>query len=376
MPPTKTPTSSLSGNHTPRFPSLHLAITTTTVFELLIKRVWYRTLAAIWRVSSGGAPPETSTRFPSPATRLPLEVVQMIVANLTNSTRSLLACSLTCRSWYIAAVPHLHHTLTTSTWYMCEYAKLEWPKPLRNAHRLGLLPFVKKFQIQRRDPQFFSGFSPKRFNCWTLRHFLALTNVQELGIDHLDIPSFMSSIQLYFGHFLPTLRSLALGEPKGTRRQIIYFIGLFRHLEDLKILYDKPDPQEGPEGDVTLIPSFIPPLRGQLTMCSTGVGLSKDMINLFGGIRFRYLDIFNVSGTQPLLGACAGTLETLRLYPNDPRGKEHFRGNVRVLTIPQLPALRTFIYSETSRFEHLSSECDILMLQCGLVRRFLPRASS
>ena len=247
----------------------------------------------------------------------------MIAAHLANDTRSLLACSLTCYSWYIAAVPHLHHTLTTSTWYMDTHAKLGWPRPLRNAHRLGLLPLVKKFQIQRRRPRYLSGFSPKTFNYWTLRYFLALTNVQELGIDHLDIPSFMSNIQLYFGHFLPTLRSLALGEPKGSRRQIIYFIGLFRHLEDLKILYDKPDPHEEPEDDLTLIPPSIPPLRGQLTMCSTGVGLLKDMIDMFGGIRFRYLDIFNVGGTGLLLGACAQTLETLRLYPTDPRGKEY-----------------------------------------------------
>ena len=254
----------------------------------------------------------------------------MVVAHLTDNTRALLACSLTCHSWYIAVVPHLHHTLDTSTWYMYTHAKFEWPKPLRNAHRLGLLPLVKKLQIHRRDPRYFSGFSPKKFNCWTLHNFLALTNVRELGIDHLDIPSFMSSIQLYFGHFLPTLRSLALGEPKGSRRQIIYFVGLFRHLEDLKILYDTVDPQKEPEDDVTLIPPFVPPLGGRLTMCSTGVGLLTDMIGLFGGIRFRYLDIFNVGGTRLLLGACAETLETLRLYPTDPRGKEHSQGNAWV----------------------------------------------
>jgi len=255
----------------------------------------------------------------------------MVVIHLTNNTRSLLACSLTCYSWYIVVVPHLHHTLDTSAWHMDTHAKFKWPKPLRSAHSLGLLPLVKKLQIHRRDPRYFSGFSPKNLRCWTLRHFLALTNVQELGIDHLDIPSFMSSIQLYFGHFLPTLRSLALGEPKGSRRQIVYFIGLFRHLEDLKILYDKPDNQEEPEGDVTLIPPFAPPLRGHLAMCSTGEGLLKDMIALFGGIRFCYLDIFNVGGMRLLLGACAETLETLRLYPTDPRGKEHPQGNAWVL---------------------------------------------
>jgi len=255
----------------------------------------------------------------------------VIIGHLINDTHSLLACSLTCYSWYIATVPHLHHTLTTSAWYSFTNSKFVWPKPLRGAHKLGLLPLVRKFQIHRRDLQFSSGFSPKRFNCCSLRHFRALTNVQDLGIDCLDIPSFMPHIQLYLGHFLPTLRSLAMGEPNGSRRQIIYFIGLFRHLEDLKILYDKVNRQEEPEDHATLIPPFVPPLRGRLTMCSTGVGLLKDMIDLFGGARFRYLDIFNVGGTRLLLDACAGTLETLRLYPSDPRGKERSLGNVRAL---------------------------------------------
>ena len=37
----------------------------------------------------------------------------MIVFYLAYDTRSLLACSMTCYSGYIVAVPHLHHTLTT-----------------------------------------------------------------------------------------------------------------------------------------------------------------------------------------------------------------------------------------------------------------------
>jgi len=267
----------------------------------------------------------------SPATRLPLEVVQMVTVHLINDTRGLLACSLTCYSWYIAAVPYLHRTLTISDWYSYPEAKLLSPKILRSTHRLGLLPLVKTFRIRRGDPGHFSGFSPERFSYFSLRHFRALTNVQELGIDHLDIPSFMPSAQMYFGHFFPTLRYLAMGEPKGSYRQILYFVGLFQHLEDLKILYDKATPQEKPEDDVTPIPPFVPPLRGRLTLCSTEGGLLKDMVDLFGGIRFRHLDIFNVRETQPLLNACAETLETLRLYPTDPYGKKRSLDNTRVL---------------------------------------------
>ena len=76
----------------------------------------------------------------------------------------------------------------------------------------------------------------------------------------------MSRIRKYFGHFLPSVRSLALRAPIGSRRQIIYFIGLFRHLEDLKLLYDWDDPQARPVYDLTLTPPFVPPLQGRLVM--------------------------------------------------------------------------------------------------------------
>ena len=101
---------------------------------------------------------------------------------------------------------------------------------------------------------------------------------------------------------------------------------MFEHLDDLKLLYDATDSlREEPADDQTLIPLFIPPLRGRLTMMHTRVGVLKGMIDLFGGIRFRYMDVFDVEGMRLLLGACAETLETLRLYPTDPCGRELLR---------------------------------------------------
>ena len=264
----------------------------------------------------------------SPAARLPLEVVEIITAHLIYETDSLFACSLTCYSWYIATIPHLHHTLITTTYGFDTDEKFVWPGPLQDMHKFGLLPLIKKFHVRGKDYQV-NGFSPRLFDYQIMRHwFPSLTNVQELGIDYLNIPEFMSTIPRYFGHFLPTVRSLALREPKGSRRQIIYFIGLFQHLEDLKLLYDHLDsqddldPQDEPPDDLTLVPSFAPPLQGQLTMvCFTRVELLKDMIVLFEGIRFHRMDLCNVAGMGLLLSACAETLETLRLYPTDPRGE-------------------------------------------------------
>ena len=86
--------------------------------ELLFNRLWYRSIAKIkWFFREGA--PEAPTIRPSPATKLPLELVETIFSYLIYDARSLLACSMTCYSWYIAAVPHLHHTLTTDEYGPC-----------------------------------------------------------------------------------------------------------------------------------------------------------------------------------------------------------------------------------------------------------------
>jgi len=286
-------------------------------------RIWYRTRAWIRGLRSG-VRLKYSVAIPSPATRLPQEIIEMIIAHIFYDPRSLLACCMTCYSWYIAAVPHLHQTLVTPD-YSWD-SKRWWDDSFQRMCTLGLFPLVKKFQVRGTEyPTFLKPdpFSPKLFDRRILRQFSALTNVQELGIDYLDIPSFMPNIPRYFGHFLPTVHSLSLKEPKGSRRQIIFFIGCFQHLEDLKLIYEQAQFQEEPVDNVTSVPPFTPPLRGRLTMkYFTRVGILEDMIDSFGGIRFRHMDLFDVDGMRPLLDACGETLESLRLYPNDPRGEE------------------------------------------------------
>ena len=244
----------------------------------------------------------------------------MIMAHLIYETEGLLACSLTCYSWYIAAVPHLHHTLISVLSKPSPYDddrkidwEIFWPKPLPRMHKLGLLPLVKKLQIHAES---YHEFSPRVFNRCILRHFSALANVQELGIDSLNIRKFVPRIRRYFGHFLPTVRSLALRQPKGSRQQIIYFIGLFQHLENLNLHSCWDGLGVEPADDLTLTPPFAPPLRGRLMVNSVDSCLLKNAIDLFGGVRFRQLDFScNVGEMPPLLAACAKTLETLRLYP-------------------------------------------------------------
>jgi len=337
MPTQKIPTLPLSGSHNPYLSSPYLTTITTTVIKFLSKRVWYKNQVFIrWNIRSADIFPQPGapTTPPSPAARLPQEIVEIVIAQFMYDKLNLLACSLTCRSWYIAAVRHLHHTLTASAYHGHGKKRLRRLDSFRCMHELGLFSLVKKFHIRGSGIDL-SGpwsFSSNQFDsCGALRHFSALTNVQELGIDYLDIPSFMPNIQRYFGHFLPMVRSLALRNPVGSRRQVIFFIGLFQHLQDLKLLYDLVYFEEEPVDDLTLIPSFAPLLCGRLTMtCFTRVGILEDMIDLYGGIRFRHMDLFSVHGMRLLLDACAETLETLRLYPIDPRGEEVSSEGVQV----------------------------------------------
>ena len=291
------------------------------MIESVVGRPRYHTLAAIRKSQSGGAPPETTTTHPSPVTRLPLEVFERIIVYLIYDSRSLRACALTCHPWYIAVAPHLHHTLTIEASYCRKPGR---SKSLQHKHDLGLLPLVRELRVRACDYNS-TGRSLALSNHHALHQFSALTNVRELWIDFLDIPEFMPRINQCFGHFQPTVRSLGLAEPRGSRRHIIYFIGLFEHLEDLSLTYSGVGFQEELSNDLTLVPNFHPPLHGWLKMMNVkGMELVEDMIDILGGIRFRYMNLFNVNGMQLLLDTCAETLELLRLYPTDPHGEQFF----------------------------------------------------
>jgi hypothetical protein len=277
-------------------------------------------MAGIKRLLGGGTSKTSVTRS-SPIAKLARELVELIVSHLIYDTPTLLACSLTCYSWYIATVSHLHHTLTTDNGRRA-VKKYLWPTPLQKSYELGLLPFVTRLRI-RLDYYCRVKFTPEWLDRRTLRYFSALTNLQELGIDNLRVSKFMPTIRQCFGHFSPTLRFLALSKPKGSCRQILYFIGLFPNLQDLKLHCYPFRGTRKSTADAALVPLSIPPLRGRLMLTDfERPSLVRDMITLFGGLRFRHMDLFMVNCVRLLLDACAETLETLRLYPTDPYGEE------------------------------------------------------
>ena len=288
----------------------------STVISSFVKQALGRFRERIHRTRSGGASPETSTACSLPTARLPQEIVDMIIAYLIHDASTLRACSLTCYSLYIASVPHIHPTLYVTLGHKNQNLEWAW-----SSRMLNLFPFVETVQIHSGHTS--SIFSPRIFNPRTLSQFSALTNVSRLEIQKVDIPSFMRCTQPYLGHFLPTVRSLTLSAPQGSRRQIIFFIGLFQNLQNLSLFDSTLGIEERePADDLTLIPSFTPPLRGRLMVWRVArVGLWKDMVRLLGGIQFTDLIIYDVDEAQFLLSACADTLQSVRLYPEDPRGE-------------------------------------------------------
>ena len=252
---------------------------------------------------------------------LPQDVLKILIADLWDDVPSLKAFSATCYSWYLAAAPHLHHTLTLEDRPL-DLSRAEL-KPLAKLHKMNLLPFVKRLLV--RSSSFEPWLSPRKLDRRTLRYFSALTNVQQLRIERFDLSKFMPSIERYFGCFAPALRSISLTVSSGTPRQLLCLLALFPSLDDIEIEYypvTKPDTTMNPGSEVA-VPFSVPSLRGQLKLAHfPSETIFRDMIALFGGLRFRYMDLFSVQGSRLLLEACADTLQTVRVYPAIPSSKE------------------------------------------------------
>ena len=243
---------------------------------------------------------------------LPPELVCMIISHV-DDFNTILSCSKTCRLWRAEAFPHLRYYSLTTHMGEKDPEKSRWPESLLELHKLSLLRYVKQLSILRPGAELTLGkFGGER----NLRPFSVLTNLRELRIDCLQLSSFIPNIERYFGRFSSTLQSLALFKPAASSLQVLYFVGLFQNLRDLKLLDFEPTGEDETAADPALIPLFRPPLDGWLTLryCQGGE-LVDGMIALYGGLRFRCVYLCDVQGTERVLHECAETLETLRVEP-------------------------------------------------------------
>jgi hypothetical protein len=311
--------------HFQKLNSKHISNLTASVgFGTLAHTIWFQNKARSNqpKVVRSGFESLATENHPIRTVNLPQDVLEVIVADLGDDILTLKGFSLTCYSWYIAAVPHLHRTVTLED-RPVDVNRAEL-KPLAKLHKMELLPFTKKLVV--RSSTFEPWLSPRKFDRQTLRCFSALTNVQKLRIERFDLSKFIPDLERYFGHFTQTIRSISLTISSGTQMELLCFLGLFPKLDDIEIEYyptTKPDSSTPNPGFELAVPFSVPSLRGQLKLTHfTSETVFRDMITLFGGLRFRYMDLFSVEGSRLLLEACADTLQTVRVYPSVPNSTE------------------------------------------------------
>ena len=260
-----------------------------------------------------GPPEKCATTYrPTCPDFLPYDIVEAIITHLTRDFHTLKACSLTCRSWYTATIPHLHHTLTlTGGRPEIGRTKLE---PLSVLHDLGLAPLVKEIRVH----QWRCGsawFTPQAFSSHA---FSGFANIQALRLQGPDIHLFIPDIERSFGHFLPRLRSIVLRDPSCNPRQLSHFLSLFPSLENIDIDGCRYIPNQTTPG-TEFVPFSAPKLRGRLVLYDfSWVETWTGLINSCGGLWFRHVDLWRSPSCAPiLLDVCAKTVETLRFSVTD-----------------------------------------------------------
>jgi len=272
--------------------------------------IWNLGKAKIDRLLRNAPPTTLNARESDP--RFPYDIMEMIMAHLDHSHDALKACSLTCYSWYTAAVPHLHHTLILRDRSDKSRAKL---KPLSKLHELGLTSVVREIRVVECRKFWFI---PQAFSSSDLRHFSAFVNVQDLTLDWINIPHFIPGIERYFGHLAPVLRSIVLHYPYCTPRQLSHFLSLFSNLENVYI-HSPGHSSNASVPDTELVPFSPPRFGGRLKLFNfRWVETWTDLITSCGGLRFRHMDLHLVRDCVPvLLEACVETLKTLRFHVTD-----------------------------------------------------------
>ena len=311
----------------------------------MVSIIWYRSKAKL----KGALARRDSNilKDKSHPHKLPPEIVGMIIAHLAYDIPALKACSATCLTWYNFVCPYLHYTLIfrhKSTGAL--HSSLD---PLLSLRGFGLLPFVRKVQFDGRSPAT-PWVVPAIFNPRSMRCF-RLLDLQELAISHLDFSKFPAGVGEYLGHFSSTLRSLSLMSPLGSRRQLLEFFMLFLRLDNIKIC-DRRTDERHEALDRRVAPTIKGGLRGQLELKNfNDEGLLKDMIVVFGGLRFTAMRLEGVVGVPLLLRACMNTLEAVYIYPG---GTFHPGKTVPILeSLPLMPELTSLhqytLRSSTSR---------------------------
>ena len=252
---------------------------------------------------------------------------------------SLKSCSLTGKAVSHSTKPFIHRTLSLTPrnrdrvgFWQPTHTPSGWNelKGLQILGECGLLQHTRHLSISLpQNPLFPHDLQPH------VLHIHAITNLRSLNARWLDIPSFLSRMDEYFGTFLGSLESLELQEPRGDNQQVLYFICQFANLRNLRIKgvqhHTHSMRNGGPHFDI----NYSPPLDGTLDLelyTENSKGAMLILNNLISvPLRFRTLKLLGCSSrhSQLLIDACAATLESVD-FTWMPGGLLHTNGKFSV----------------------------------------------
>lgn len=243
-----------------------------------------------------------------PSVRLPQELVDHIVDYISEDRRTLLACTHLSRTWCIAARAHLYRTFTV--------LDSEGFSAADDLQRMGMTHLVRRIVVSRQIHQM-DFLLPE-----TMIRLHAFTHLQELDIRYLNVGQPLQWLHEHCDILKSTVRTLTLRYPKGSIKQLLCFISLFKSLENLAV--DSID-RDFISEDFTPVLETSPPLTGRLTL--TGIfdqEFMSGLVSLQKGVKFRTVDLQFCGEVQVIVDGCAGTMERFICQPSDFHGRRNY----------------------------------------------------
>jgi hypothetical protein len=251
--------------------------------------------------------------FPTGWKNLPQELVDEILTYLEDDFSSLMSCSKSCKALFCSARPFIYRTFcltrdTTDTYRSGSLNRGTFDT-LRLAERAQILQYTTKLFIRLGDKFVPENLQPH------LRYFYVMRGITSLTIHRLDVASFLPALDKWFGHIIPTLRSLTLIDAKAPAEDVFHLVLRFPLLQDLYLTeFSQPD-YRLPRSYIPPELTISPPLNGTLKLLGTysSNNFIRSLVSAPGGIHFRSVEVEDVGMIwfQALIDACSKTVETI-----------------------------------------------------------------
>jgi hypothetical protein len=251
--------------------------------------------------------------FPAGWKNLPQELVDEILAYLKDDLSSLTSCSKSCKALFCSTRPLIYRTFCLTRYTAGTYRSGSLNRggfdALRLAERAQVLQYATRLDICLGNK-----FVPKNLQPH-LRYFHAMRGITSLTIYRLDVARFLPALDKWFGHIMPTLRSLTLIGARTSTEDIFHLVFRFPLLQDLHLEEFLQADCRPPQPYIPPELTISPPLNGTLRFWGTysSDNFIRSLASAPGGIHFRSVEVGDVGmiSFQALIDACSKTIETI-----------------------------------------------------------------